>query len=69
MVALPQEDLLIYQRAEIANREVLDLLQQITRPSSPFHDQALSISRRLATLLADMLRSPVAGDPDPPAPY
>ncbi len=69
MVALPQEDLLMYQRAETANREVLDMLQHITRPSTPLHDQALTISRRLQTVLADILRSPMEAKPDPPARY
>lgn len=69
MAALPQEDLLIYQRAETANREVLALLQQITEPTSPLHDQALGLVRQLEALLADLLSSPVEPDPGPPATF
>ena len=65
MAALPQEDLLLYQRAETANREVLDALRQITQPANPLHDQALNLSRELERVLADLLRSPAEPDPGP----
>ena len=66
MAELTQEDLLLYRRAETANREVLDLLQQITQPATALHDEALALSRRLDTVLADLLRSPMEADPGPP---
>jgi hypothetical protein len=66
MAAMSQEDLLIYRRAETANREVLDLLEQVIAPSTPVHDEALAASRRLDRLLSDLLRGPVEADPTPP---
>jgi hypothetical protein len=67
MAELSQEDLLLYQRAETANREVLDLLHEVTQPATALHDEALALSRRLETVLALLLRSPVEADPGPPA--
>jgi len=69
MARLSQEDLLLYQRAETANREVLDALQQITEPDTPLHDQALGLSRALERLLAELVGSPVEADPGPTEPF
>ena len=66
MAELSQEDLLLYQRAETANREVLGLLRQITQPATALHDEALALSRRLESVLAELLRNPVEADPGPP---
>ena len=62
----PQEHLLIYRRAETTNREVLELLREITDPTNPLHDQALATCRRLGAILAELLRAPVEPDPTPP---
>ncbi|MCA1645258.1 MAG: hypothetical protein LC797_07230 [Chloroflexi bacterium] len=67
MDALPQEDVLIYQRAKTASREVLEQLEQITEPHNPLHEQALALSGRLETVLVDLLRGPAEVDPSPPA--
>ena len=66
MPELTQEELLLYQRAETANREVLELLGQVTQPATALHDEALALSRRLESVLALLLRSPVEADPGPP---
>jgi hypothetical protein len=62
----PQEHVLIYRRAETANREVLELLREIIEPTNPLHDQALATCRRLGAILAELLRAPVEPDPTPP---
>lgn len=67
MTVLPQEDLLIYQRAQTANREILELLRQITEPATPLHDQALAIGHGMEALLNELLQSPLEPDPGPPA--
>ena len=66
MDALSQEDVLIYQRAKTASREVREQLEQITNRTNPLHEQALAFSGRLETILAHLLRSPVERDPGPP---
>lgn len=62
----PQEHLLIYRRAETTNREVLELLREITAPTSSLHDEALLTCRKLDAILAELLRAPVEPDPGPP---
>jgi hypothetical protein len=66
MDAIPQEDVLIYQRAKTASREVREQLEQITEPTNPLHEQALAVTSSLETILAHLLRSPVEADPGPP---
>jgi hypothetical protein len=66
---ISQEDLLRYQRATSANREVLDLLGQVSPQlaRSSLHQQAVELSRALEGVLGRLLERPIEPDAGPVA--
>jgi hypothetical protein len=62
---LHQQDLLRYWRAEMANHETLQSLEQIHDPVLPIHARALALSRELDEALQQMVRTPLQAEAGP----
>ncbi len=62
-----QGSLLLYRRAETANREILELLGRLEPEGecAALHQQAVALSLDLDRVLGQLLRLPMEPDPSP----